>query len=223
MPSNYDPQNSKVHESEPNYGTHTFEKLAEKISELFFKKHIYTFLDYGCGKGNFIQKCKQLSPVDSLITGYDPAIKQYSQLPDHLFDLVTCIYVLEHIETHEIDYILRAIRRRTKKFSFLIIDLLPAIKSLSDGRNAHVLLAPAEWWLAKIYSYYGSILTVPIFHEKSNLISSVAFACTVDLKYLPIANSLLYTWLSFNAFDKSKRWNKVKPIQKDAERINRII
>ena len=222
MTSKFDTQNSQIHESDPNYGNHTFRKLAKHISDLFIKKHIDSCLDFGCGKGKFLRECQDLCPVDSRILGYDPGIRKYSQIPNQLFDLVTCIYVLEHIEHHEIDDVLRSIRRKTKKFSFLVIDLLPAIKSLPDGRNAHIMLAPPEWWLSKIYSYYGCVSTAPIFHEKSNRISSVAFACTVDLKYIAVANTILYNWLSFNAFDASKRWDNIDTIKRDAERLNRI-
>ena len=32
-----------------------------------------------------------------------------------------------------------------------MIDLAPAKKRLSDGRNAHVLIAPTDWWFSTYY------------------------------------------------------------------------
>ena len=42
-----------------------------------------------------------------------------------------------------------------QKFFFYAIDLIPANKKLSDGRNAHILLAPPDWWIQQITSKFS--------------------------------------------------------------------
>ena len=48
-----------------------------------------------------------------------------------------------------IDAVLKDIHRLTKRFCYVVVDLQPAVKKLADGRNAHILLAPYEWWVAR--------------------------------------------------------------------------
>jgi hypothetical protein len=38
----------------------------------------------------------------------------------------------------------------TGKWGFFTVHTGPAKKVLSDGRNAHLIQKPAEWWLPKI-------------------------------------------------------------------------
>ena len=58
---------------------------------------------------------------------------------------------------------LKDIQSLTKLFCYVVIDLQPAVKRLSDGRNAHVLLAPPEWWASR-FSQVFSHATFPIKH-----------------------------------------------------------
>ena len=47
------------------------------------------------------------------------------------------------------------IKKHTSGIFFYVIDLIPAKKYLSDGRNAHILLAPQEWWSQTISSVFA--------------------------------------------------------------------
>ena len=40
--------------------------------------------------------------------------------------------------------------RLTKKVAFLVIACRPANRHLDDGRNAHLIVEPPDWWLKKI-------------------------------------------------------------------------
>ena len=86
----------------------------------------------------------------STADGYDPAVERFSEKPSRSYDVVTCIDVLEHLDKDSIGAALKQIKQFTKKFFFYCIDLVPSSKSLSDGRNAHTLLAPPDWWCQKI-------------------------------------------------------------------------
>ena len=130
--------NAQLHKSRSDYG-----KRGSLIAPLAWEwcMNIGTtdVLDYGCGKAElnlhmpFAVKC------------YDPAVEKYSEKPEPA-DLVVCTDVLEHVEPECIDAVLDDLQRVTRRNALMTIALKPAIKTLADGRNAHVLLRPAEWW-----------------------------------------------------------------------------
>ena len=74
--------------------------------------------------------------------------------------------------------------------AYLVIDLQPAVKRLDDGRNAHVLLAPTDWWLGKIGSYFNTIVSFPIFHE-SGIMQKMVIIASNNPKYL--TNIMIFT------------------------------
>lgn|GEM_PF-1189977 len=103
-----------------------------------------TILDYGCGRGTL---AKALHPVR--VHEYDPGIPGKDGLPKP-GDLLVCTDVLEHIEPEKLDGVLRHLHHLTGKAAYLVIALSPAREKLPDGRNAHLIVKPAEWWLAKL-------------------------------------------------------------------------
>ena len=56
-----------------------------------------SWLDYGCGKGTFIEEIRPLD-LFGRIDGYDPAVDKFRARPDQRFDLVTCLDVLDITE-----------------------------------------------------------------------------------------------------------------------------
>ena len=118
--------------------------------------NVNNFLDYGCGKNGLIDLLNKYDDFKAIkFAGYDPAVKQFSDKPKHSFDIVTCIDVLEHISRYEIQKTLTEIDELTNGFFFFAIDLIPAKKTLSDERNAHIMLAPADWWCQQISSQFS--------------------------------------------------------------------
>lgn len=79
---------------------------------------------------------------------YDPAVARFSKAPLPA-EMVACIDVLEHIEPEYIDNVLTDLVRVTEAVLFASVDMGPAVKTLTDGRNAHVLQRPMSWWLPK--------------------------------------------------------------------------
>jgi hypothetical protein len=80
---------------------------------------------------------------------YDPGVPEYADPPTPA-EFVVCIDVLEHIEPHLIDDVLDHLAELTQEMLFATVSTRPAGKVLPDGRNAHLIQKPAEWWLPKI-------------------------------------------------------------------------
>jgi hypothetical protein len=103
-----------------------------------------TALDYGCGEGKLSEGLKPFR-----VSGYDPGIPEKSKLPKPC-DLIICTDVLEHIEPEKIDAVIDHIYRLCGMQAYFVIALRPANAILPDGRNAHLIVRNADWWIAKI-------------------------------------------------------------------------
>jgi hypothetical protein len=105
-------------------------------------------LDYGAGKGRLAFALEEMLDRPITVHHYDPAIPEWSQPPEPCA-LVTCIDVLEHIEPDLLDKVLDDLRRVTIGTGLFTVHTEPAVKVLSDGRNAHLIQKPPAWWLPK--------------------------------------------------------------------------
>jgi 2-polyprenyl-3-methyl-5-hydroxy-6-metoxy-1,4-benzoquinol methylase len=135
--------NRKLHTDNPDYGM-SGHKHAQALATIARKSGIKDILDYGCGKGTLKQTL-----VGYDVKEYDPAIEGKDSEPGPA-DLVYCGDVAEHIETEYLDAFLDDLKRVTKKQLFMVIATRPAKKTLEDGRNAHLIQQPIEWWLPKL-------------------------------------------------------------------------
>lgn len=61
--------------------------------------------------------------------------------------MVTCIDVLEHIEPDYLQDVFDHLQDLTEVILFATVHTGPAGKTLPDGRNAHLIQQPMEWWL----------------------------------------------------------------------------
>ena len=86
---------------------------------------------------------------------YDPAYPEYGDPKSA--DLVCCIDVLEHIEPDLIDNVIKELSLITTNMGFFTVDIGPAQKHLSDGRNAHLIQKPSSWWLEKLVKYFDVV------------------------------------------------------------------
>ena len=141
---NYRELNKQLHASRPDYGTSINQWIAY-IQPILTPGD--TVINYGCGK------CILQLSEDCHTVNYDPAIKEYSELPEPA-DIVICTDVLGHVEPECLDDVLTHLRMLTLKFAFLTIELTPAKKFLADGRNAHLNLHPSAWWIRKLMDYF---------------------------------------------------------------------
>ena len=141
-------------------GTLKYELTIPKaVAEAHQIQPIGSILDHGCGQGGLLAALK-LENFEGEIHGYDPAIEQFKHIQRNSYDLVTSIDVLEHVGREHITNLLEEIKQLTKGFFFFCVDLMPANKQLPDGRNAHVLLAPADWWTQQIKVHFKIITAI---------------------------------------------------------------
>jgi len=130
---------SKLHEN-PDYGiASTF--FAPIVDDVIQSFGITSLLDYGAGK------CRLKDSIKSevIYTPYEPSNPLWSQTPEPN-EFVTCIDVLEHIEPELLDNVLDDLKRVVNKYGLFTIHTGPAMKVLPDGRNAHLIQQPLEWW-----------------------------------------------------------------------------
>ncbi len=146
----YKQEQRKLHESNPNYGVASVE-FAPFVSNLINNLGIRKVLDYGAGKGRLGQNLEVNHPVT--VTLYDPGIPGIDVSPDP-HELVCCIDVLEHIEPEYLDAVLDDLQRLVTRVGFFTIHTGPAVKILSDGRNAHLIQEGPEWWLPKLMARF---------------------------------------------------------------------
>jgi hypothetical protein len=130
--------NSLLHRTNPAFGMsgRKYAAAVLNICEAYGSKDV---LDYGCGKRTLE------AALGFPITNYDPCIPGLDQAP-RPHAIVACTDVLEHIEPDCLDEVLRDIRRVTKKAAFLLVATRPAMKTLADGRNAHLIQQTFPWW-----------------------------------------------------------------------------
>jgi hypothetical protein len=146
----YRQQLKEKHESVA-WGKHGHSHASE-VQEMIRQLGARTVLDYGCGRATL---AKALSDVK--VQEYDPGIAEKDHLPKPA-DLVVCTDVLEHIEPHLLDRVLRHIYLLARQGAYFVISTRPARELLPDGRNAHLIVEPPEWWLGKLAQQGWEIL-----------------------------------------------------------------
>lgn len=149
--------NAELHERNPLYGV-SGQQWAREVLRLALECKAEDILDYGCGKQTLAEALTDsdygvagnaLRFTGKKIIGYDPALEGLDEPPEPA-DLVICGDVLEHIEPECLDAVLDDLARVTKKTLFVVVSTIPAKKKLKDGRNAHLIVKPMEWWMPKI-------------------------------------------------------------------------
>jgi len=139
----YREMQSKLHEN-PNYGiASTY--FAPIVDDILTQFKIKDLLDYGAGKLRLRDNIK----TEVNYSAYEPSNPDYDESPEPT-EFVTCIDVLEHIEPELLDNVLDDLQRVVIKYGLFTIHTGPAVKTLPDGRNAHLIQQPYTWWQPKI-------------------------------------------------------------------------
>jgi hypothetical protein len=147
----YVEQYQKLHQETDYTKPNTYEIHVEHIKELVEKTKSLTLLDFGCGKAShYIRDKEHLKWGGIMPHLYDPAIKEYSYLPDKCFDGVICIDVLEHIPEILVEKTLKKIYSHARKFVYFVICTRQALWHLPNGENAHTTIKPGQWWYERI-------------------------------------------------------------------------
>ena len=122
--------------------------IAPEVKDFFEAGKFKSISDYGAGKKNLFYTLTELGLKNFDYHAYDPVFPEYG--PPKSGDLVCCIDVLEHIEEEFLENVLDDLKKITNKIGFFTIATGPAKKILADGRNAHLIQKPTNWWLVKI-------------------------------------------------------------------------
>ena len=131
----------------PDYGVASVH-YAPLVAQVIEAVNVNELLDYGAGKGRLGLTLKQQMKRPLTIHHYDPAIPEWSA-PAKPCGFVACIDVLEHIEPALLDNVLDDLQRVTAGVGIFTVHTGPAVKFLTDGRNAHLIQQPPAWWLPK--------------------------------------------------------------------------
>lgn len=143
----------ELHQS-PNYGVASL-SFAPIVADLILKSNAKSVSDYGAGKKRLLEGLSKVGVVPADYFPYDPVFPEYGG--PKAADLVCCIDVLEHIEPEILDAVLKELASITVGLGFFSIHSGPAGKTLSDGRNAHLIQQPSSWWLPRICQYFNVI------------------------------------------------------------------
>lgn len=143
--------NRELHERNPSFGAgeRKSSRWALYVLQVVHEVRASTVLDYGCGKGLLKEALGPTLGADGrgfAVHEYDPAIAGKDARPEPA-DVVACCDVLEHVEPEHLYAVLADLRRVTRRAMFFVVSTRPAYKTLADGRNAHLIVRPAEWWL----------------------------------------------------------------------------
>lgn len=127
-------------------------KWAGTVKRFMSRVSAKTVIDYGAGKGTLALAFAEISPLP--MTNYDPVTFPERPKPH---DFVACTDVLEHIEPECLDEVLDDIRALGTKGSFLVISTRPAMKTLADGRNAHLIVEGPTFWIPRLEQRYRRV------------------------------------------------------------------
>jgi len=160
--------------------------LPHEVSKLIIEKNIKSILDFGAGKGNTSSTIKEKF-LDIELYTYDPVTFPI-QLPNFV-ELTYSSDVLEHIEPHLIDQTLSDLSNRSTRYQYHLIACHPAKKSLSDGRNAHLIVESPKWWKNKIKNIQGWQI---IFEEIKEFTAHVKKGPPIEvIKYIVILEKII--------------------------------
>lgn len=143
----YQAQCAALHVADPGWGDGAAHRDVKRLVQYADDLKTKDVLDYGCGKGMMAKMWPW--PINE----YDPAILGKQQRPAPA-DFVMCLDVMEHIEPDCLMDVLADLYRVTKKICYMTIALTPAKKHLPDGRNAHLIVEPWEWWKNKLEHFF---------------------------------------------------------------------
>lgn len=143
----YRRQNEQLHQRPQGFGRDG-QKHVARVLDWAQGLHATSVLDYGCGAGTLADALRRRKFWGS-ISEYDPAIKSKARMPAPA-DLVVCTDVLEHVEPDKLEAVLAHLQSLATLGLFLTIATRPANNLLPDGRNAHLIIEPMEWWLPKL-------------------------------------------------------------------------
>ena len=136
---------------DPNYGVASLH-FSPLVAQIIKQTKLKSVSDYGAGKKRLLEGLKENGVDPIFYYPFDPAFPEYGNPKPA--ELVCCIDVLEHIEPTKLEAVLKELHSITVGLGFFSIHTGPAVKFLSDGRNAHLIQKPTSWWLPRLSKYF---------------------------------------------------------------------
>lgn len=120
------------------------------VHDFVSKYRPWSLVDWGCANGNLLNRVEQDFPSIQELGGYDPGNPDYMVVPAGTYDCLVSCDVIEHFEPELLDESLKLMQSKFQRAAFLIIACYPAKKRLPDGRNAHLIVENADWWIERV-------------------------------------------------------------------------
>lgn len=159
----YVAEQRRLHAQPRGYGQRG-NKWSTQVMTIAWTHNCESILDYGCGQGS-LGEALRLSERWEDIREYDPAIPGKDALPMRA-DLVVCTDVMEHVEPEKLEAVLRHLTSLADAVLFVVVSIVETAKTLSDGRQAHILLRSPEWWRTRFHALGWVVEELPIKPEK---------------------------------------------------------
>lgn len=122
-------------------------QFAPLINQMVGKLHVEQLLDYGSGNGELMKHLQANHAIS--VQCYDPAIPDFAGDPIPM-QMGVCIDVLQCVEPECLDEVLDDLKVCFEVVGFISVQTVESEKTLSDGRNANLIVEEPEWWLPKI-------------------------------------------------------------------------
>lgn len=142
-------------------------------------------LDYGCGNGVLLKLLKHKYTKIN-IDVYDPAIKEFSVIPQNHYDMIINTDVLEHIPKSDICDVLNHIKSLSNNV-FFCLHHGKARTILPNGENAHITIKPKEWYHNLMKKYFDIIIPL----KARNPINSIVITFNINKKIFNKYNKIL--------------------------------
>jgi hypothetical protein len=155
----YREQQRTLHER-ADYGVASLH-YAPLVAEALERAGVNELLDYGAGKGRLGPALEEILKKPLKVHHYEPANPQWSAAPQPS-NFVACIDVLEHIEPEFLGNVLDDLKRVTLGLGVFTVHCQAAVKTLSDGRNAHLTQQPVAWWEERMRARFDVLSTSPV-------------------------------------------------------------
>lgn len=125
------------------------DRWAPAVADLVSRFGATSVLDYGCGAGALMRALRPLVGAAVRLSEYDPAITGKDEWPSPA-DLIVVTDVLEHVEPDRLSFALYCIHTLARRATFAVVSTRTASRTMADGRNAHLIVQPEEWWLESL-------------------------------------------------------------------------
>ncbi|TXJ37772.1 methyltransferase domain-containing protein [Brachyspira aalborgi] len=143
-------------------------------------------LDYGCGNGVLLKLLRHKYTKIN-IDGYDPAIKEFSIIPNNHYDMIINTDVLEHIPKSDIADVVNHIKSLSNNV-FFCLHHGKAWTILPNGENAHITIEPKEWYHNLMKKYFDIIIPLNARNPINSIVITFNINKTIFNKYKKILN-----------------------------------